>query len=108
MCKSGKVSLLENRLKASSGITVGNVISVRKNGYTFQFEVLKLLQKRVSAPKAQEAYRDITPIEEMNKYEDWFVGKASSEQRQRGAGRPTKKERREIESFKDDRFFFDD
>jgi ribosome-associated heat shock protein Hsp15 len=40
-------------------------------------------------------------LEELNKYNDWFIGKARSEIREKGLGRPTKKDRREIEQYKD-------
>ncbi len=101
-CKAGKVKLGDLKLKPSHLIVVGDQLLVQKNGYNLQFEVLKLLQKRVSAPLAQEAYIDRTPAEELNKYEKWFIGKASPEHREKGAGRPTKRERRVLESFKDD------
>jgi len=44
---------------------------------------------------------------ELNKYKNWFVGKTGAEMREKGAGRPTKKERREIDEFKDGDFNFD-
>jgi ribosome-associated heat shock protein Hsp15 len=106
--KAGKIKLGETTLKPSSGIEVGQIISVRKNGFNFQFEVLKLIEKRVSATLAAECYENRTPEEEMHKYETWYVGKAQPERRERGAGRPTKKERREIEDFKDEYFAFDE
>ncbi|MBK8503682.1 MAG: RNA-binding S4 domain-containing protein [Saprospiraceae bacterium] len=101
-CKSGRVSVNDHKAKPSSMISAGEMVHVHKNGYQFTFEVLKIIEKRVSAPLAQEAYQDLTPEEELNKYENWFSGKARPEVRERGAGRPTKKERREIDSFKGD------
>ncbi|RMF00552.1 MAG: RNA-binding S4 domain-containing protein, partial [Bacteroidetes bacterium] len=83
----------------------GEEISVGKNGFNFQFKVLDLIEKRVGASLAQKCYEDLTPAEELNKYNDWFIGKRGVEIREKGAGRPTKKERRELEEFKIDRFF---
>ena len=61
-----------------------------------------LLEKRVGAPIAQKCYEDLTPEEELNKYNDWFIGKGRAERREKGAGRPTKRERRDIDRFKTD------
>ncbi len=107
MCKSGKVSVQGIKVKPSHQVRVSDRIQVSKNGYLFQFEVVVLLKKRVGAPIAAKAYLDHTPEAELRKYDDWFVGKASSERRQRGAGRPTKKERRELDQFKGDYYFND-
>ena len=59
------------------------------------------MDKRVGAPIAVTCYENITSEEELNKYNDWFIGKAKSEIREKGLGRPTKKDRREIEQYKD-------
>jgi ribosome-associated heat shock protein Hsp15 len=99
-CKSGTVKVNGEKAKPAYGICENNVVQVSKNGFNLTFKVEKLIPRRVSAPLAQECYSDLTPIEELNKYKDWFVGKASPERRERGAGRPTKRERREIDSFK--------
>jgi len=88
-------------------LILDDLISVRKNGYEFQFKVKELLYRRVSAPLAQKAYDDLTPVEELNKYEAWFVGKASGEKRLPGSGRPTKLERRLIDRFKENYYFED-
>ena len=104
-CKSGRVSVNDHKAKPSSMISVGDVVYVHKNGYQFTFKVLKIIEKRVSAPLAQEAYLDLTPEEELNKYESWFTVRQDRKYRERGAGRPTKKERREIDSFQR-RFLF--
>lgn len=103
-CKSGKVKINEAGVKPSYMVQVGEVIEVRKNGFNFIFEVVELIQKRVGAPIAQECYIDHTPQEELNKYKDWYVGKAAAERRGKGLGRPTKRERRDLDRFKDDRY----
>lgn len=110
--KSGKVKIGEKSLKPSTLIDIDDIITVRKNGFEFQFQVLKLISKRVSATLAAECYIDLTPEEELNKYQSWFIGKARAEFREKGAGRPTKRERRTIDDFKDeqvtDLYDFDD
>lgn len=98
--KAGKVKSNGTTLKPSQSIVVGDRIIVTKNGFNFEFEVLKLIDKRVGAPIAQTCYTDHTTAEELNKYNDWFAGKRGVESRDRGAGRPTKRERREIDDFK--------
>jgi len=107
-CKSGKVKMGDQAVKPAHLIQEGDIIGVRKNGFDLVFQVKKLIKKRVGAPLAQACYTDLTPEEELHKYRDWFVGKASPERRQRGSGRPTKKERREIEQFKDEFFGYDE
>ncbi len=106
-CKSGKVKVGGSPVKPSYQLQVDELVEVRKDGFDLQFRVLDLIQKRVSAPLAQACYEDLTPESERNKYKDWFVGKGAMERRERGAGRPTKKERREIEEFKDNWFDLD-
>ena len=99
--KKGKVRLNDEPVKPSSNVSVGDRLQVQKEGFNLQIEVVKLLNKRVGAPLAVTCYVDHTPEEEMNKFKDWFVGKSKGEFREKGLGRPTKRERREIESFKD-------
>ncbi len=99
-CREGKVKLNGEEVKASQMIQVGDVLEVRKDGFNMRYQVLQLIEKRVGAPLAQVCYEDLTPAEELNKYKDWFVGKAGAEYREKGSGRPTKKERREIDEFK--------
>lgn len=99
-CKKGQVSVNEASVKPSYLVQRGDTVGVRKNGYNLSFKVIDLITKRVSAPLAQECYENITPEEEMHKYDEWYVGKGRPEIRERGSGRPTKKERREIDRFK--------
>ena len=100
-CKSGKIKIGEQNVKPSYLLQREEIISVKKNGFDLSFKVVDLLDKRVSAVLAQPCYEDLTPPEELNKYKDWFVGKGRPEVREKGTGRPTKRERREIDKFKD-------
>jgi ribosome-associated heat shock protein Hsp15 len=99
-CKAGKVRINGMPVKPSYLVSPGETVEVRKNGFNFQFQVVQLLKSRVSAPVAQTCYLNLTPEEELNKYNDWYVGKGAAERRERGAGRPTKLERRQIDEFK--------
>ena len=105
-CKSGSVKNHKKSLKPSFIVAPDDFLFVKKNGFLLQFQVLKIISKRVSAVLAQECYIDLTPAEELNKYKDWFVGKARPEMREKGAGRPTKRERREIDGYKE--LFFEE
>ena len=88
-------------MKASYMLSRGEVISVSKNGFNMTYKVVDLLDKRVSAKLAQPCYENLTPDSEMEKYKKWFVGDASGfEQRLKGDGRPTKKDRRKMDRFK--------
>ncbi len=100
-CKSGKIKIGEQNVKPSYLLKRGEIIAVKKNGFDLSFKVVDLLEKRVSAVLAQPCYEDLTPPEELNKYKDWFVGKGRPEVREKGTGRPTKRDRREIDKFKD-------
>ena len=99
-CKESKVKVNGEVAKASHMIQVSDQLEVKKEGFQMQYRVLQLIEKRVGAPIAQTCYEDLTPAEELNKFKDWFVGKSGAEFREKGTGRPTKKERREIEEFK--------
>ncbi len=99
-CKSNKVKIGEKSVKASYMLTRGETLHVRKEGYDMIFKVVDLLDKRVSATLAEPCYENLTPPEEMQKYKDWYMGKAAAGTREKGAGRPTKRDRRTIDKFK--------
>jgi len=108
VAKDGKIFVNGKKAKPSTTVEVGDRLTVSKIGYNFQFEVLKVIGKRVGAPLAVECYVDHTPEDELKKYDRWFIGKARPEVREKGAGRPTKKERRVIDDFKGDYYNFED
>jgi len=93
-CRSNKVKIGDNNLKPAFLLEGGEILKVKKNGFNMEFKVIALIEKRVSAILAQPCYENLTPESEMKKYSDWYIGKAANEQREKGAGRPTKKERR--------------
>ncbi|MEM1322755.1 MAG: S4 domain-containing protein [Bacteroidota bacterium] len=100
-CKSGKVRIGESSVKPSYLAIVGETVHVRKNGFNMVYKIVKLIEKRVGSPIAVECYEDLTSDEELNKYKDWYVGKASAEKREKGSGRPTKRDRRTLDRYKD-------
>lgn len=100
-CKTNKVKINDAVVKASYLLVEGEIVQVRKEGFNLTLKAIKLIGKRVGAPIAQECYENLTSEEELNKFKDWFIGKAVPERREKGAGRPTKKDRRELDEFKD-------
>jgi ribosome-associated heat shock protein Hsp15 len=100
--KAGKVKSNNKDAKTSSPVTIGDRIILKRNGFNFEYVVNTIIKTRVSAVLAAPCYTNITPEEELNKYKSWFIGKGNGEQRGKGLGRPTKKERRDIDEFKDD------
>lgn len=96
-CKKGRVSVRNSIAKPSTMVRVGDVIQVRKPPITLHFEVLALTQNRMGAAFVPDFLRNVTPKEEYEVLElqrlSGFVDRA------RGSGRPTKKERRELDQF---------
>jgi ribosome-associated heat shock protein Hsp15 len=95
---AGKVKLGEEKMKASQLVSVGDIIKVKVNYYFKTLKVLKVIEKRVGAPLAAECYEDLTPEGEKPEMmkSAFFMPTAF---RERGTGRPTKKERRDIDRF---------
>ena len=100
-CKSGKVKVNNAKCKPSRTIAGGEHISVDKNGLKLQFKILEILKSRSSYAIAKDCYEDITPAEVREKFRDFYNRRRSIEDRDRGLGRPTKRDRRAIENFKE-------
>lgn len=96
-CKGGKVKLNGQDVKPAREVKVGDVISARKGQVLFTFRVLDLIEKRVGASLVPAYAENLTPQEELDKMrtpvETFFF------KRDRGAGRPTKKDRRQMVSL---------
>ena len=100
-CKSGKVKVNGGKCKPARTISGGELISVDKNGLKLQFKILEILKSRVAYSIAKDCYEDLTPIEEREKFRAFHHRRLSGEDRERGLGRPTKRDRRAIENFKE-------
>lgn len=96
-CEKGKVKIAEQPVKASRNIKVGDVIAVREGAFTMQYEVLQLTENRQPAKSVADFCKDITPEEEVEKIRIHEI--KTSAYRKRGEGRPTKKDRRELDEF---------
>jgi ribosome-associated heat shock protein Hsp15 len=93
-CHQGRVTVGGLPVKASRDAKIGDVIVVKKDDLTRTFKVLQLLQQRVGAPAAKEYVEDQTPASEFQKARELRFTPLFF--RPKGAGRPTKKERRAI------------
>ena len=98
-CKKGRVLIGNTNVKPSRMIRIGEIVQVKKAPVTYSFKVLDLAQKRMGAKLVPEFMENVTPPEE---YEVLELNKLSGFiDRQRGSGRTTKKERRDLEQFTD-------
>ena len=106
-CKKSRISIGGITVKPSRMIKVGEIIEVRKPPITFSFKVLALTERRMGAKLVPEYLENVTPSEQ---YELLEMSKISGfVDRARGMGRPTKKDRRELDQFTslEDDFDFD-
>lgn len=99
-CKGGKIRLNGNDVKPARTLKAGDVITARKGAVTYTYKVLEPLDKRQGAALVPRYAENLTPEEELAKLrapvETFFL------KRDRGAGRPTKKDRRQMESLWDE------
>ncbi len=101
-CKAGRVKLNGNNIKASHEVKIGEEYHVAKGLERKTVRVTGLLENRVDAKTAVNFYEDITPVEQTTAFKSMFH--APILKRDRGTGRPTKKDRRDIGNLTDDFF----
>lgn len=101
-CKNGRITMNGVQLKPSRTFHVGDTFSVRKGPITYTYRILQLCQNRLGAKMVPEYIRDITAPEQLELLE--LARLAGQSGRDRGTGRPTKKDRREIETFMSDAY----
>ena len=102
-CKAGKVKLDGQNIKPAHEVKIGEIYQVSKGIERKVIRVTGLLENRMDAKSVINFYADETPIEQTHGFKSMF--QAPLLRRDRGTGRPTKRDRREIDDMKDN--FFD-
>ena len=97
-CARGKVKIDSVSVKASRKIQIGNIMQVRKGVGKYMYKVCQISEKRMSAKLVPEFLEDITPEEELTKLKS--AQKQPLQTREKGQGRPTKRERRMMDKLK--------
>lgn len=103
-CKKGRVSVGGVNVKPSRPLRVGEIVDVRKPPVTYSFRVKALAENRMGAKLVPEYLENITPPSQLELLE--MVKITGFINRQKGLGRPTKKEGRELSRFTDDAYSY--
>jgi len=96
-CKKGRILIREQPVKPSRVLRINDIIQVKKPPVVYSYKVTGLLAKRLSARLVKDYIEDVTPESELQKLkvrETFFIS------RDRGSGRPTKKERRIMDKLR--------
>jgi len=101
-CRSGRIRIADIQVKASREIREGDIVHIRVGPLTRIIKATGLIENRVSGKLAVEFYEDLTPAEEIEKIR--LLKEVNYEKREKGTGRPTKKERRLIDRLKKSKF----
>jgi ribosome-associated heat shock protein Hsp15 len=99
-CRKGRILISDVQVKPSRTITENEIIIVRKPPVNYKYRVIEPIENRVSAKLIHQFVEDITPEEEKRKLELHHT--SGTFYREKGTGRPTKKERRLIDRLKDE------
>lgn len=98
-CKGGRVKVNSTEAKPSREVKPGDIIDLRRVNIHFKYKVLQQLENRLSAKLVPEYIENITLQEELDKLN--APKESFSVYREKGTGRPTKKDRREIDELLD-------
>ena len=105
-CKKGKVIIQNVQVKPSRNVKVGDVVCIKRNPILFSFKVIALAENRMNAKLVAGFMENVTTADQLELIE--LAKLAGQSGRDRGTGRPTKKERRDIEEFTEPIFMDDD
>lgn len=95
-CKSGRVIIDGISVKAARELKVGDLLCLRRPPVLYSYRILAIPPSRVGAPLVAQYIENLTPQSELDKLE---IAALASGSRDRGAGRPTKRDRRLIENL---------
>lgn len=95
--KKGRIMIGGTQVKSSRNVKVGEVIQVKASPAIRSFEIIQLAQNRMGAKLVSEHIKEVTPKDQLEIIE--LQRLASTMNRRKGLGRPTKKERRDIDDF---------
>lgn len=96
-CKKGQVKINDTNIKPSKDIFGDEIIAVRKNQINYKLKVLDIPPSRIGAKLVDLYRKDLTPKEEFEKTD--MLKFSKDYYRKKGTGRPTKKDRRDIEDY---------
>jgi ribosome-associated heat shock protein Hsp15 len=96
-CKKGQIKMLNSKVKPSKDIFGNEEISIRKNQINYKIIVLDIPESRIGAKLVDLYRKDITPKEEFERTE--LLKYSKEYYRKNGTGRPTKKDRRDIDDY---------
>ena len=99
-CDSGKVKFDGLQAKAARNVSINDEYEIKTEAKRWRIKVTGLLEKRVAAFEAVKNYIDITPEEELQRLQ-YQSASFNTGKRQSKIGRPTKKERRDLDEFQD-------
>ena len=99
LISKGKVKINNMQVKASREVKLNEIIQIHKNNAVFEYEILDFIEKRVGAKLVEGVIRDITKPEEIEKFKMYQL--SQSVYRENGTGKPTKKDRRDLDEFLD-------
>ena len=97
LVNKGKIRLNSAPAKPAKEVKLGDEIQITKNAATFTFRIINLLDRRVGAKLVSDYIVNVTPQEEIDKYETYLTNQRAY--RDLGEGKPSKKQRRDLDDF---------
>lgn len=95
--KKNRVLINDEEVKTSKSVKVGDIVTIKKSGIKFQYKIDELNEKRVGAKLVEQFITEVTTEENKEKYKQIQI--SQQHYRHNGTGRPTKKDRRDIDDF---------